>query len=66
MLNTLKKMNTKLEDVVYYFLDIHDKTIFMNELIGKQIRIEWSGFVLCGCKKKMNSFYKTTLKLNNS
>jgi len=58
--DTLKKMNTKLEDVVYYFLDIHDKTIFMNELIGKQIRIEWSGFVLCGCKKKMNSFYRNS------
>jgi len=58
--DTLKKMNTKLEDVVHYFLDIHENTIFMNELIGKQIRIEWSGSVLCRCKKKMDSFYRNS------
>ena len=56
--DTLKKMNTKLEDVVQYTLDIHGKSIVMNDLIGKQIKIEWSGVVICGCGKKMNSFYR--------
>ena len=41
--DTLKKMNTKLEDVVQYILDIHGESIVMNDLIGKQIKIEWSG-----------------------
>ena len=40
--DTLKKMNTKLEDVVQYTLDIHGKSIVMNDLIGKQIKIDWS------------------------
>ena len=56
--DTLKKMNTKLEDVVQYTLDIHGESIVMNDLIGKQIKIEWSGVVICGCGKKMDSFYR--------
>jgi len=58
--DTLKKMDTKLEDVVKYFLEIHGKSIFMNDLIGKKIKIEWSGEVICACKKKMASFYRNS------
>ena len=43
MKDTLKKMDTNLQDVVQYRLDIHGENILMNELIGKQIKIEWSG-----------------------
>ena len=41
MKDTLKKMDTKLEGVVQYTLDIHGESIVMNDLIGKQIKIEW-------------------------
>lgn len=58
--DTLKKMDAKLEEVVQYTLDIHGKQIFMNDLIGKQIKVEWSGEVICSCKKKMESFYRNS------
>ena len=59
MKDTLKKMDTKLEGVVQYTLDIHGESIVMNDLIGKQIKIEWSGVVICGCGKKMKKFYRS-------
>ena len=58
--DTLKKMDAKLEEVVQYTLDIHGKQIFMNDLIGKQIKVEWSGEVICSCKRKMESFYRNS------
>jgi len=58
--DTLKKMDTELNDVVNYTLDIHGKIHFMNDYIGKQIKIDWSGEVICGCGKKMNSFYRNS------
>ncbi len=58
--DTLKRMDTKLQDVVQYTLDIHGENILMNELIGKQVKIEWSGVVICGCGKKMESFYRNS------
>jgi len=58
--NTLKKMDTKLERIVQYTLDIHGKDILMNDLIGKHIKIEWSGEVVCACEKKMKSFYRNS------
>ena len=57
--DTLKKMDTNLQDVVQYKLDIHGENILMNELIGKQIKIEWSGQVICSCGKKMKKFYRS-------
>ena len=59
MKDTLKKMDTNLQDVVQYRLDIHGENILMNELIGKQIKIEWSGEVICSCGKKMKKFYRS-------
>jgi len=59
MKDTLKKMDTNLQDVVQYKLDIHGENILMNELIGKQIKIEWSGQVICSCGKKMKKFYRS-------
>jgi len=55
----LQKMKTKLEDVVSYSLPVRDKEIDMNALIGKQIKIEWSGQVICSCGKKMKKFYRS-------
>ena len=58
--DTLKRMDTKLQDVVQYTLDIHGENILMNELIGKQVKIECRGLVICGCGKKMESFYRNS------
>ena len=58
--DALKKMDTQLKDVVYYTLDIHGEKHNMNSYIGKQIKISWSGFVICNCGKKMNKFYRNS------
>ena len=60
MIDTLKKMKTELKDVVYYTLDIHGEMHNMNSYIGKQIKINWHGSVICGCGKKMNAFYRSS------
>ena len=57
--DTLKKMDTELQDVVQYTLDINGVKHNMNNYIGKQIRIEWSGDVICHCGKTMNKFYRS-------
>jgi hypothetical protein len=57
--DTLKKMNTELKDVVNYTLDIHGITHRMNGYLGKQIKIEWSGVVICQCGKKSDKFYRS-------
>tara|TARA_X000000368_G_C23020704_1_gene707833 strand:+ start:308 stop:1129 length:822 start_codon:yes stop_codon:yes gene_type:complete len=57
--DTLKKMNTELKDVVNYTLDIHGFTHKMNSYLGNQIKIEWSGVVICQCGKKSDKFYRS-------
>lgn len=57
--DTLKKMDTKLDEVVKYKLNIHGEDILMNNLIGKNIKIEWSGKVICDCGKIMKKFYRS-------
>ena len=39
--DTLKRMDTELQDVVQYTLDINGVRHNMNDYIGKQIKIEW-------------------------
>jgi hypothetical protein len=58
--DTLKKMDTKLKDVVNYSLDIHGEIHNMNSYIGKEININWSGVVICSCGKKMDAFYRNS------
>ena len=58
--DTLKKMDTDLRDLVYYTLDIHGEKHTMNDYIGKQIKIDWSGTVICNCGKQMTSFYRNS------
>ena len=58
MSSFFKKMNVELKDVVNYSLDlngIHN----MNSYIGKEIKIEWNGVVICECGKKMDKFYRS-------
>jgi len=57
--DALKKMDTELKEVVQYTLDIHGLTHKMNDYIGKQIKIEWSGVVICKCGKKSDKFYRS-------
>ena len=57
--DTLKKMDTDLQDVVQYTLDIHGEIHNMNDYIGKNIKIEWSGDVICSCEKVMKKFYRS-------
>ena len=57
--DTLKKMHTELHDEVNYTLDIHGIDHKMNGYIGKEIKIEWSGIVICQCGKKSDKFYRS-------
>ena len=57
--DSLKKMNTKLDDVVRYSLDINGIVHDMNNYIGDQIRIEWRGVVICQCGKILDKFYRS-------
>ena len=58
--DTIKKMDTELREVVYYTLDIHGKIHNMNSYIGKRLKINWSGVVICCCGKKMDAFYRNS------
>ena len=53
-------MHTKLCDVVQYSLEINGLTHNMNDLIGKNVKIEWKGKVICKCcNKEMSKFYRS-------
>jgi hypothetical protein len=48
----LQKMDSKLESTIQYTLRTPDNSIAMNELIGKEISLLWSGVIYCSkCKK---------------
>ncbi len=53
----LKKMSVELEDTVRYQLDL-DTSVTMNDLIGQEISMSWSGKIFCQkCNKiTKNSF----------
>ncbi len=44
---TLRKMHTELKDKVQYYLTLGDETIFMNELIGKSVSMEYRHQIHC-------------------
>ena len=58
--DTLKKMQTELHEVVHYFLDIHGNNYNMNNFIGKEISIKWTGRVICQCGKESMKFYRSS------
>ena len=52
-LGTLDKMPTLRINPVQYFLQLGDQQIAMNELIGKNISLRFTGNIYCGiCNKK--------------
>ena len=57
--NTLKKMETRLADVVQYSLDINGEKHVMNDLIGSQIKFTWAGNVLCHCGEVKKKIYRS-------
>lgn len=57
--NTLKKMMTKLDNVVQYELGLNGETFAMNELIGSHIQLAWSGEVVCMCGRRDKKFYRS-------
>lgn len=42
----LRKMSSEQDDVVRYYLNLQDQ-VFMNELIGNEISLEWFGTINC-------------------
>ena len=58
--DTLKKMATELHDFVHYTLEINGNIHDMNSYIGRQLKISWTGVVICSCGKKMSSFYRNS------
>ena len=52
-LGVLDKMKTGFINPVQYFLQLGDDKIAMNELIGNNIRLQWTGRIICTvCGKK--------------
>lgn len=45
----LSKMKTNLAETVGYYLEIGDDFVFMNELIGKELTLRYSGQITCHC-----------------
>lgn len=54
----LRKLRSKLESPIQYFLPLDDSEIALNELIGKKITLEFSGEIHCqNCGKTTNKSY---------
>jgi hypothetical protein len=50
---TLEKMHTKHEETVQYFLPTHPEVVCLNDFIGKEIELHWTGTITCRtCTKK--------------
>lgn len=57
--NILRKMDTVLDKVVKYTLDINGFSHNMNDYLGSFISIKWNGFVICQCGKQLKKFYRS-------
>lgn len=54
----LAKMKTSLKDEVKYYLELGDDILFMNDLIGKPIRIEYTDEITCFCGKRVHEVFR--------
>ena len=59
MKGIFQKMETRLEDVVQYQMNLEDISLNVNKLIGEKISIQWMGKVKCICGKIMKKFYRS-------
>ena len=44
---TLEKMKTKHEETIQYFLPVLEESICLNDFIGKEIQLHWTGVITC-------------------
>ena len=50
---TLEKMSTKHEETIQYFLPKQTEQVCVNDFIGKEIQLHWTGVITCRtCAKK--------------
>jgi len=48
----LSKLRTRLNSPVHYFLEDNDSLLSLNDFLGKELSISWSGKIICSkCKK---------------
>lgn len=54
----IRKMRTELADPVHYFLPVGGEEVFMNELIGSELRMEFLGEIHCiRCGRKTSKSF---------
>jgi len=54
----IRKLRSKLESPIQYFLPLDENEVPLNKLIGKEITLEYSGDIHClNCGKKTNKSY---------
>ncbi|MFV1983980.1 MAG: DUF2797 domain-containing protein [Thiohalomonadales bacterium] len=54
----IRKLRSKLESPIQYFLPLDEDEVPLNKLIGKKITLEFCGEILClNCGKKTNKSY---------
>ncbi len=54
----LRKMNAMVNDIVQYYLPVGDEIVFMNQLLGQTLRIEYLEEIYCiKCGRKTNKSF---------
>ncbi len=57
-IGVLKKMDAMVNNIIQYYLPIGDDKIFMNELLGKTLQIEYLNEIFCiKCGRKTNKSF---------
>lgn len=54
----LAKMKTSLGEEVKYYLEIGDDVLYMNDLIGKVLKISYLNRITCFCGKEVTAVYR--------
>lgn len=59
LVSTLEKMSSYVSDPIQYQLSTENDFVKMNDLIGKELKIEFLGKKICGsCKKEFQNLYR--------
>ena len=51
-------MSVKYSDPVDYYIQLDDRELYVNDLIGKKLSLIWSGDLFCFCGEKKKKFYR--------
>lgn len=58
LVGVLKKMTVKKGDVVQYYLDIDSQSVYLNDFIGKEVKLEFLNKIICqSCGKTTKKSY---------